>query len=236
MIASKAYDGSRYGEIKEYGGWLYAQPKGKNNQFELYDYTGKRITGVGDWENIRYVSYPKNGVHILYYGQKDSWGYTNAGMRIADENFNLISKEYYDSLSTFNELGFAVAENETKGWHIINKEGRALQSLPIHEIYGVQVDYAYANEYMACCLAKSGMIDTYYGVVDLQTGEMTTWESVKPVDGTNCIIVTDIDTGLKGLYDKNSMVLDCIYQDITYNGTLFEITRGGTFDIYFSSK
>lgn len=234
-IISKAYDGFGYGSIKEYNGLLYAQPKG-SNRYELYDCAGNRITGVGDWENVRYVSYPVNGVHILYYGQEGAWGsYQDAGMRIADEQFNVLNVEYYNSLSTFNNLGLAVAENQTRGWHIIKADGSALQNLPIHEIYGVEVDYTYANEYIACCMARVGMTGKYYGTVNLKTGKMNTWSNVEPVDGTNCIIVTDENTGLKGLYDRESLVLNCVYKEIKYKDGVFERTRGAITDTYTPS-
>lgn len=232
MIVSEPYE-----SIKEYNGLLYAEPYGVIGLYELYDCAGNKITGVGPWEDIQYVRYPENGVHILYY--KESWQQDSGMKRIADEQLKFLNNEYYYSISTFNALGLAVAENQTIGWHILKADGSIVQNLPA---YDIEVNYTDANEYVASCVVSAGpQNDKCYGTVILKTGELVIWGDVEPVAGTNYIIVTDEDTGLKGLYDKDSLVLSCVYQEISvyeemqYNGVRFLLTQGETIEVYTPS-
>ena len=70
-----------------------------------------------------------------------------------------------------------------------------------------------------------------YGVVDLQTGELTRYEEVEPVDGTEYMIVT-ADSGLKGLYERDELAFDCVYDEISFSDGVFHLTRGAESKTY----
>lgn len=54
------------------------------------------------------------------------------------------------------------------------------------------------------------------------------------VDGTNCIIVQDKDSGLFGLYDGLRITKKCIYNDISFHeeGGFFTQVRGSEEEEY----
>lgn len=238
-IASESVEGYPFAKVHFENGFVYAGIKG-SDKYEVYDSEGVRWNGVRwgeekDLSDVLYISLPVNGVHVLYCAEKESYlnYYRDIGMRLADEWFNLLNNKLYTDVSDFNELGLAVVEEDYGAWFILKKDGSVLKELPTHKIYDLEVNYTYANDYFACCRVSVGMTGgTYYGVVDLETDKLIRWGEVTPVDGTNCLIVLDEDTGLKGLYDENKLVLECVYQDIKYEKGVFYCTRGAVEDQY----
>ena len=106
----------------------------------------------------------------------------------------------------------------------------------IHTLYRLNdcnTTYEYANGYMVCGYysMSMGQNSIKYGVVDLQTGELTRYEEVEPVDGTEYMIVT-ADSGLKGLYERDELVLDCVYDEIHFDGSVFHLERGAESTTY----
>ena len=65
----------------------------------------------------------------------------------------------------------------------------------------------------------------------METGIFTEYDVVEPVDGTECMIVT-ADSGLKGLYERDELAFDCVYDEISFSNGVFHLTRGAESKTY----
>lgn len=227
--ASTSIKDEDYKAIKIHNGLLYAQTS--DRWYHVYDETGEQLLS-----NAHAIAFPKNGFHIVWY---EHLRYT-----FADEALNVIGEKTYDALCDFSASGYAVgfiANSSGRGgretWEIIDSQGNVVHTLYELNNGDGNTTYEYANSYLVYgyYAMGTGQSSVKYGVVDLRSGEFTQYAAVKPVNKTECMIVTD-DSGLLGLYDRDELVYDCVYDEISFDGEIFHLTRGVEESIYTPSK
>lgn len=223
ITASRGIHNERYENIIVLNNRLYA--KTSDRWFHVFDENGNPLLGNDPLNEIIAVSFPQNGFHIA---RASGNNYT-----FADENLNLRGYKYYKELTDFSKSGYAIGCIDWISWEVIDTEGTVLYTLSELNNGDGNTFYEYANKYLAYGYYALGMgqNSVHYGVVDMQTGTFTEYANVKPIDGTECIIVS-ADSGLMGLYEKDSLVLSCVYDNITFDGSRFELTRGAEKSTY----
>ncbi|MGI6261188.1 MAG: WG repeat-containing protein [Acutalibacteraceae bacterium] len=214
-----------YESIVVLNGLLYA--KTSDRWCHVFDENGEQLLS-----EAAAVSLPQNGFHIV---MMEDWvdlgalgGYTDYYYTFADECLNVIGSKRYNELTDFSASGYAIGyyfgSDYEDCWDVIDTQGNVVHTLCRFSDY--PTTYEYANSYMAY-----GHDRLSYGVVDLQTGELTRYEEVEPVDGTEYMIVT-ADSGLKGLYERDELAFDCVYDEISFSDGVFHLTRGAESKTY----
>lgn len=216
-----------YENIIVINGLLYA--KTSERWCHVFDENGERLLS-----EAAAVTLPKNGFHIVmmkYRVENGFLSYDDYYYTFADECLNLIGSEHYDELTDFSASGYAIGHLFNTGgndgqeiWEVIDTQGNVLHTL--YRFGEFPTFYEYANSYMAYGHDTLGC-----GVVDLQTGELTRYAEVEPVDGTEYMIVT-ADSGLKGLYERDELAFDCVYDEISFSDGVFHLTRGAESKTY----
>ena len=97
--------------------------------------------------------------------------------------------------------------------------------------------YLETNGYFALAGGYTGSygmdIVSRYAVIDIVTQEITEYQSVEFISGTEYTVVQDAATGLYGLYDKNQLVEECVYDSIEVGANnKILLKRGGTETVY----
>lgn len=201
---------------------------------------GEKVIGVHCQINIDFVANPTTDYIILL-----------------DMNLKPLSKRCYSSVSSFNKKGYAVGQLgkliekerpaslgkyywrfEKKGWVVIDEKDGFVCDLPDIELGIADTWYADVNDYYASACGYTGTFarDYRYGIVNLKSKKLQEWSSVEMIDGTNCIIVSDLDTKLYGLFDGQDLKAECIYTSIVYDGTKFIMTRGNVEEEYYPQR
>lgn len=158
------------------------------------------------------------------------YGWTTSGYTFADVAFNVLGTTLYDELTDFSAAGYAVGSNNWESFDVIDTQGNVVYTLPeLNNGDGI-TNYEYANSYLACG-HYSMWTSFHYGVTNLETGIFTEYDVVEPVDGTECMIVT-ADSGLKGLYERDELAFDCVYDEISFSDGVFHLTRGAESKTY----
>ncbi len=207
-----------YESILVLNGLLYAELA--DGKYHVFDETGERLL-----PESRYVTLPQNGYHTVMMPSYCTF---------ADACLNIVGSNQYDGMSHFSASGYAVGCYYNKGgeetWEVIDAQENVLHTL--HRLGDYPTAYPYANSYLAYGYSYSGWGDVVkLGVVDLQTGEFSEYAEVEPVDGTECMIVT-ADSGLKGLYERDELAFDCVYDEISFSDGVFHLTRGAESKTY----
>lgn len=212
-----------YENITICNGILYAQYAERS--YHAYDENGDRLLPEAEC-----VTLPKNGFHIVRMPYESICGWTTSGYTFADEAFNVLGTTLYDELTDFSAAGYAVGSNNWESFDVIDTQGNVVYTLPeLNNGDGI-TNYEYANSYLACG-HYSMWTSFHYGVTNLETGIFTEYDMVEPVDGTECVIVT-AKSGLKGLYERDELYFDCVYDDIVFDGEAFTVTRGAEVSTY----
>lgn len=212
-----------YEDITICNGILYAQYAERS--YHAYDENGDRLL-----PEAKCVTLPKNGFHIVRMPYESIYGWTTSGYTFADVAFNVLGTTLYDELTDFSAAGYAVGSNNWESFDVIDTQGNVVYTLPeLNNGDGI-TNYEYANSYLACGHYSMGT-SFHYGVTNLETGIFTEYDVVEPVDGTECMIVT-ADSGLKGLYERDELAFDCVYDEISFSDGVFHLTRGAESKTY----
>lgn len=221
--ASTNIKDERYDKIVVCNGLLYAQTS--ERWYHVFDENGGRLL-----REAKAVSFPKNGFHIV---RLEGPVYT-----FADECLNVIGRKAYDDLTDFSASGYAIGylgnhigRGGQETWEVIDTQGNVVHTLS--RLNDCSTTYEYANDYIVCAYYSmgTGQNSVKHGVLDLQTRQFTKYAEVKPVNGTQCIIVT-ADSGRMGLYVRDELVLDCVYDEIRFDGSVFHLERGAESTTY----
>lgn len=206
--------------------WGVKLPGGNGTMFAVCG--GKTVNEYG-------VQYPFDigslGIYIYLYGCR----YVTEDLKWL--NTSVYDSGYYDSdidMCSFNENGYAVASFRTPNGKdvrvVLNANGNEVERF-------TQSENGYwpiaANDYiyqMAYCDPYVDYVQR--GVLNRKTRDFTAYSSVQMIDGTNLAIVKDADTGLFGLYDRDSLVLDLVYNEIEYSWGEIIATRGAEERVY----
>ena len=212
-----------YENITICNGILYAQYAERS--YHAYDENGDRLL-----PEAKCVTLPKNGFHIVRMPYESIYGWTTSGYTFADVAFNVLGTTLYDELTDFSAAGYAVGSNNWESFDVIDTQGNVVYTLPELNNGDGTTNYEYANSYLACGHYAMGT-SFHYGVTNLETGIFTEYDAVEPVDGTECVIVT-AKSGLKGLYERDELYFDCVYDDIVFDEEAFTVTRGAEVSTY----
>lgn len=212
-----------YEDITICNGILYAQYAERS--YHAYDENGDRLL-----PEAKCVTLPKNGFHIVRMPYESIYGWTTSGYTFADVAFNVLGTTLYDELTDFSAAGYAVGSNNWESFDVIDTQGNVVYTLPELNNGDGTTNYEYANSYLACGHYSMGT-SFHYGVTNLETGIFTEYDVVEPVDGTECMIVT-ADSGLKGLYERDELAFDCVYDEISFSDGVFNLTRGAESKTY----
>ncbi len=212
-----------YEDIIICNGILYAQYAERS--YHAYGENGDRML-----PEAKCVALPKNGFHIVRMPYESIYGWTTSGYTFADEAFNVLGTTLYDELTDFSAAGYAIGSNNWESFDVIDTQGNVVYTLSeLNNGDGI-TNYEYANSYLACGHYSMGT-SFHYGVTNLETGVFTEYDAVEPVDGTECVIVT-ATSGLKGLYERDELHFDCVYDDIIFDEEAFTVTRGAEVSVY----
>lgn len=179
------------------------------------------------------------------YGFKYSNNYYSTSYRwncYLTQDFQLLTNEPYQDAREFNETGCAVVSVRQDEWGhtvwgVIDNRGNYLCDLPEPDLGRAENWYIEANNYFALAAGYTGSYgmdqEYFYALVNLENNEITQYRSVKFMGNTDYIIVQDLDTNLYGLYDKNTMVKECVYDliDMDSNNRII-LKRGAVREIY----
>ena len=117
-------------------------------------------------------------------------------------------------------------------WYITDMDGNVICSLPElnknvipnGKLYvSLNDDFVYAQGYEGKPLHK---------LYNYNADTWTEWGSVQMLSGTQCIIITDKDSGLFGVIDRGEQVLDCLYSDAVFENGIITLTRGAQQETY----
>lgn len=166
-----------------------------------------------------YATLPINGISVIHgtVSRTNGSGYrSNHWFSYMDENGQLLTDEIYSSATPFSGVGYAAVEYtpsiQGSDFYLIDKTGSTLRELPYSAGY-----YVFANEYMVYAYNPFGK--TTHTLYCISTGEtIVLTAEPRMIDGTNCIVVQDNSSGLFGLYDGANMVLEYVYNELSYDG------------------
>ncbi len=183
---------------------------------KVFDLDGNPVVGPGetDGKEIDWVSTLNNGKYLVYSG--GMFYYLN-------ENFQRINNAEYSHALSFNRNGYALAEYVYDGnlgydrkMVVVSSDGAESAALPyLKNVSNVTEQYEYCNSFFASTVSPDNpKSTTNCALVNLETMEIKEYKSTQFIPGTNCIIVSDPETGLYGLYDGNDLVLECKYNQM----------------------
>ncbi len=182
------------------------------------------------------ITVPINNVSVIYFedpSRPNRYGYTPSHyMGYIDSHDSLLSDEMYVRAQPFNENGYAIAIYRIDGFGheeyvVVRLDGTNVCTLPEYTLGYPSFSYTDANDYYASIYGyASGRNSRGYGIVNLKNFNLYEYGSVEMIDGTNCIIVSDLGTGLYGLIDGENIELDCVNSSINYSNGVFYVRRG----------
>lgn len=137
----------------------------------------------------------------------------------------------------FNSHGYAVCSQdisniEVPRWGVIDLNGNYVADLPELHLGAASNSYIESNGYFAIAYGTTGGEPSTTALVALDTQEITIYDSILFVDGTDYTIVQDPETELYGLYDKRELVRECLYDSIESSGKTIILTRGSATEKY----
>lgn len=156
---------------------------------------------------------------------------TESGYGVIDESGACIVSPQYARLSWLNEELLQYKPHEA------GKEGTYICDLPEIDLGSADNYYLETNGYFALAGGYTGSygmdIESQYAVIDIVTQEITEYQTVEFISGTEYTVVQDAATGLYGLYDKNQLVEECVYDSIVADSNnKMLLKRGGTETVY----
>lgn len=221
---------------------------------DVYDYDGNNLLDSEELSGALEISPPINGVSIVKF--EYDFTYTNVVEQYETVDYYL----YYDTnlkplidtklswTTDFNKLGYAIARYSAindldnvdiddavySGWQghdyaIIKSDGTEVQRLPEPEF---MEEYINVNDYYVL------MRDTEGSGCDIMLErnflDKIFYGNLEMVDGTNCIIVKNENSGLYGMFDGLTMKKDGLYNEISYDeeSGVFTLTRGAEIEEY----
>ncbi len=237
-------DVSYNGEFVFENGYIYAE--GYTGEYTVFDYDGNNLIEqlpISKLGTVEYVCLPKNGIHRVYYEMENVYN-SHGDYRIADLNFNVISRDLFYELTDFSSAGYAAAIPTTvyQGsyygfertledhgqWCVINTSGDKVLDLPEEsEHTGYSYDYEYVNSFCAV-----GEDFDYFYTYNLATGTMSKWREVIWYDEVGCLVTNDLDTRLWNLYGSDGQIIDSNCSSITYEDGVFYLEHGGETGTY----
>lgn len=219
--------------------------------YTVFDHSGNELLNSIPFDNVRYISYPKNGIHLVCCDMRTGWSEPTQYYCIADMELNPVSDQKFAYISEFSSSGYAAAVSRsfypedaygrlgTKDgeWYIINLAGEKVSDLPsnipsfsnsngtfYHDVY------YYVNNYWGLAKEVSGYGDKLYSV-NIQSKEIQHWKTIEEFDGTNCIIAQNESTGLWTLFDGD-VIVDSTCTEIIFDGDSFQLIHGGESEKY----
>jgi len=233
---------------------LYAQLNDTPSRYHLFSLEGDNLLDTTSpypiLQGAEYVM--PNGSDMLsvhYETEKFGLGnYSHTYIRFCDAEMNPINDSIYSASSGFNGLGLAIVmeaelvyvESLSPHWEVadygnimINTNGEKVADIP--DVWRSSGDpyFANCNNYYVYCLENYYMDFNRY-VGNISTEELQMWKEISFVDGTELIIVRDLESELYGLYDGPDMVLQPVYNNLYYdnNDGLIHLNRGAEWEIY----
>lgn len=216
--------------------YIYASAEEVTDGYFVYSKEGKPVFGEGtELEQVKYIKLNPYGMHLalcqgnsepnsygFYYSDKSSYIY-DKWYSYLDSDFQMLSYGPYEDANQFSSYGYAVVSirQDWAGkhtWAVIDKEGNHIHDLPEPDLGQAENWYTSCNGYFAIAQGYTGSygmkMDHFAALVNINTGEITKYQSIEFVDTTNCTIVQDIDTNLYGMYANDTQILPCIYDSI----------------------
>jgi len=221
--------------------YIFATTNHKN--YQVYDYSGNNL--LRELEYVDSVSLTEQQVYLgncsIPNAVADVFDYDY--QVVLDENLNIIS-DRYSMITTFDPVGYAAAESandpneygvssgsENAEWVVLDQSGAVVDELPNTKVHGEYINYTYVNSFYGCGYCSIGN-SHYEGVVNRQTGEVTEWAEITPVNGTECLIVQDSTSELYGLYDGEELVEPVMYSECYFDGIQIVLTAGAETKFY----
>lgn len=219
----------------------------------LFDYYGNNLLNSEELQGALEISPPINGVSIAKYDSGISYSAGFAKNKVTyflyyDTELKPIIDKKLSWTTYFNKLGYAIARySAINDLENIDKEDAIYSGYEGHEFAIIRSDGAeelripepdYNEEYVDVndfyVLVHSNSRPASDMLLDRASFQRIPCYNPTMVDGTNCIIVQDKDSGLYGLYDGLSITKKCIYNDISFHeeGGFFTLIRGSEEEEY----
>lgn len=214
-------------------GYIFAEINNAFNTgwYTVYDLYGTTIVGENSPRSgARAVRLSNNDIYRAhFYGisAENKYGYSsNSWYGYLNKDFQMLSDACYSDVGAFNNLGYAVANYQVnslgeKAWVVVKSDGSDLCTLPDLRLGEASNSYIESNGYFAIGKGSTGSYgmndrSIAYALVNLKNFEITEYDTVQFIEPTSCTIVTDVETGLYGLYDGFDLKYECLYNNIQY--------------------
>lgn len=240
---------SQYESVYAEDEYIYASVEDVTDGYFVYFKDGTPAFGEGtDLEQVKCIKINPYGIHLaLCQGNSEpnSYGfyYCDDATYIYDKwysylnnDFEMLSYGPYEDATQFSSFGYAVISirHDWWGhctWGIIDKDGSYICDLPELDLGKADNWYTSCNGYFAIARGYTGSYgmetDQNTALVNIETGEVTEYQSVEFVDTTNCTIVQDVATNLYGMYENDTQTLECIYDSIEFDKNNNIVTTRG---------
>ena len=235
------------------GAYLFAKTEDGEDCYQVFDENGTPLFGEGS--SLPQVDYIMDNDYGLYRAQCQGtseptrFGFVYSPSQMYDEWYSYLNKDFqllpgdpYQEAGQFNFSGYAVVSvrqdwwgHET--WGVIDSSGNYICDLPEPHLGRAGNGYTETNGYLAIAWGYTGSVgmgtESYYAVVDIATQEMTEYQTIDFIEKTKYTMVQDLSTNLYGLYDKDQLVKECVYDSIEVrtDGKMI-LRRGGSEEVY----
>ena len=229
--------------------YLFAKTEDEDNSYQVFDESGNALFGEGtSLPQVMYITDNQYGPYLARCkgtSEPTRFGFVYSPSHMHDEWYSYLNRDFqllpgdpYQEAKQFNSSGYTVVSarqdwwgHET--WGVINSEGTYVCDLPEIDLGSADDYYLETNGYFALAGGYTGSygmdIESRYAVIDIVTQEITEYQSVEFISGTEYTVVQDAATGLYGLYDKNQLVEECVYDSIEVGANnKILLKRGGT--------